>query len=69
MQAVNPAPVPRRLNPSKLLLSKWTAVTPRGKERHFLVTKLLLPEYAGHAGRMRRTRSRDLPARPDAALA
>ena len=44
MQALTPAPAPRRLNPAKLLLSKWTAVTPRGKERHFLVTKLVLPE-------------------------
>lgn len=31
----------RRLNPEKLLLSKWTAVTPVRKEKHFLVTKLL----------------------------
>ncbi len=30
-----------RINPKKLLLSKWTAVQPQGKERHFIVTKLL----------------------------
>jgi tryptophan-rich hypothetical protein len=32
----------RRLNPRKLLLSKWTAAQPRNKEKHFLVTELLL---------------------------
>jgi len=31
-----------RLNPRKLLLSKWTAAQPRNKEKHFLVTELLL---------------------------
>ena len=30
----------RRLNPEKLLLSKWTAAAPRGKEKHFLVVAL-----------------------------
>ncbi len=41
-------PASRRLilNPQKLLLSKWTAVTPRNKEKHFLVMQLLLPEVA-----------------------
>jgi tryptophan-rich hypothetical protein len=34
----------RQLNPRKLLLSKWTAVNPRNKEKHFIVTKLLEPE-------------------------
>jgi len=29
-----------RLNPSKLLLSKWTAAQPHNKEKHFLVTEL-----------------------------
>lgn len=46
MQAVTPAAPRRRLNPAKLLLSKWTAVIPRNKERHFLVTKLVLPELS-----------------------
>ena len=31
----------RRLSPKKLLLSKWTAVNPRNKEKHFLVTRVL----------------------------
>lgn len=35
---------PPRLNPNKLLLSKWTAVAPQHKEKHFIVSKLLLPE-------------------------
>ena len=30
-----------RINPAKLLLSKWTAARPQHKEKHFLVTKLL----------------------------
>lgn len=34
----------RRLNPQKLLLSKWTAVQPQHKEKHFIVTRLLEPE-------------------------
>ncbi len=33
-----------RLNPRKLLLSKWTAVQPQRKEKHFLVTRVLLPD-------------------------
>jgi len=33
-----------RINPNKLLLSKWTAVKPRQKERHFMVTKLIRAE-------------------------
>lgn len=32
------------LNPKKLLNSKWTAVTPSNKEKHFMVTKLVSPE-------------------------
>jgi tryptophan-rich hypothetical protein len=27
-----------QINPAKLLLSKWTAVLPKDKEKHFLVT-------------------------------
>jgi tryptophan-rich hypothetical protein len=34
------------LNPKKLLLSKWTAVTPSHKRKHFLVSKVILPEIA-----------------------
>jgi tryptophan-rich hypothetical protein len=33
-----------RLNPKKLLRSKWTAATPRNKEKHFMVTRLIKPE-------------------------
>ncbi len=29
-----------RINPEKLLLSKWTAVSPSSGERHFIVTRL-----------------------------
>lgn len=36
-------PKPPRLNPKKLLLGKWTAVAPRDKEKHFIVTQLVLP--------------------------
>ncbi|OPA94163.1 hypothetical protein BFW87_15370 [Pseudomonas fluorescens] len=33
-----------RINPAKLLLSKWTAARPRNKEKHFLVTELFRDE-------------------------
>lgn len=32
------------LNPKKLLLSKWTAVKPTHKRKHFLVSKVILPD-------------------------
>jgi tryptophan-rich hypothetical protein len=32
------------LSPKKLLLSKWTAVHPIAKQKHFLVSKVILPE-------------------------
>ncbi len=32
------------LSPKKLLLSKWTAVQPRHKERHFVVIRVITPE-------------------------
>jgi tryptophan-rich hypothetical protein len=35
------------VHPKKLLLSKWTAVKHVGKEKHFLVSKLHLPEEVG----------------------
>ncbi|MCB5161445.1 TIGR02450 family Trp-rich protein [Marinomonas algarum] len=31
---------PHRINPNKLLLSKWTSNSPQQKEKHFIVTKL-----------------------------
>jgi len=34
------------LNPKKLLLSKWTAVTPVKKQKHFLVSRVIQPELA-----------------------
>ncbi len=34
----------RRLNPNKLLLSKWTAGTVSNREKHFLVTELFCDE-------------------------
>ncbi|MDB3869464.1 TIGR02450 family Trp-rich protein [Candidatus Thioglobus sp.] len=35
------AKLSNRLNPEKLLLTKWTALNPKNKELHFIVTKLL----------------------------
>lgn len=32
------------LNPKKLLLSKWTAVKPMAKQKHFLVNRVIEPE-------------------------
>ena len=32
------------LSPKKLLLTKWTAVKPIAKQKHFLVSKVILPE-------------------------
>lgn len=34
----------RITNPKKLLNSKWTAAIPENKEKHFIVTKLMLPD-------------------------
>lgn len=33
-----------KINPRKLLNSKWTAVTPTRKEKHFMVTELEFDE-------------------------
>jgi tryptophan-rich hypothetical protein len=33
-----------RLNPKKLLLTKWTAVTPLAKQKHFLVSRVVKPD-------------------------
>jgi len=48
MQADERGPLPHisfipmaRINPEKLLMTKWTAVEPKRKERHFIVTKLI----------------------------
>lgn len=37
------------LHPKKLLLSKWTAVRPTQKRKHFLVSKIILPELPEEA--------------------
>jgi tryptophan-rich hypothetical protein len=33
-----------QINPTKLFQSKWTAVTPKNKEKHFLVVEVKLDE-------------------------
>ncbi len=33
-----------RLNPKKLLRSKWTATNPQNKEKHFIVTRVVEPD-------------------------
>jgi len=33
-----------QVNPKKLLNSKWTAVVPQNKEKHFLITKMKFDE-------------------------
>jgi tryptophan-rich hypothetical protein len=38
-----PAAVAHQVNPKKLALSKWTAVAPQNKEKHFLVTQVIAP--------------------------
>lgn len=38
MKPLNP------LSPKKLLLSKWTAVVPLAKQKHFLVSRVIKPE-------------------------
>jgi tryptophan-rich hypothetical protein len=37
------------LHPNKLLNTKWTAVQPVAKEKHFLVTTVIEPELPGGA--------------------
>lgn len=37
------------LSPKKLLLTKWTAVKPSHKRKHFLVSKVVLPELPEQA--------------------
>ncbi len=65
------SPTPVRLSPKKLLHSKWTAVTPRAREKHFLVTTVIEPEFEGtavefveleavHSRRVQRVRWREL---------
>lgn len=35
------------LSPKKLLLTKWTALQPVCKDKHFMVAKVLVPELPG----------------------
>ena len=44
MPCATTTPARNPISPKKLLLSKWTAVTPRHKERHFIVTRVVEPE-------------------------
>jgi tryptophan-rich hypothetical protein len=37
------------LNPKKLLLTKWTAVKPVAKQKHFLVNRVIQPELPTEA--------------------
>lgn len=69
-----PAIVPTRrhpLSPKKLLLSKWTAMRPLNREKHFIVVRVIEPEppavrieqvelEAVHSGRVLRLHWRDL---------
>ena len=33
-----------RVNPKKLLLSKWTSFKPASRQKHFLVSRVIQPE-------------------------
>jgi len=46
--SVMPFAAKNQINPQKLLMSKWTAVNPQNKEKHFLVTKVIDPEQPKH---------------------
>lgn len=48
MMETNTRPA-RRLSPQKLRLSKWTAVTPVNKEKHFMVVEVVRPSEDGAA--------------------
>lgn len=37
------------LSPKKLLLTKWTAVQPLRKDKHFLITQVIAPDLEGAA--------------------
>lgn len=41
---MNQASAVRKINPKKLLYSKWTAVAPINKEKHFMITELEFDE-------------------------
>ena len=72
--AATPAAAPARrnpLSPKKLLLSKWSAVQPLNREKHFIVVRVIEPEppavriakvelEAVHSGRVLQLHWRDL---------
>lgn len=41
---MQPNNISLKLNPKKLLNSKWTAAQPSNKEKHFIVTKVVIGE-------------------------
>jgi tryptophan-rich hypothetical protein len=43
----HPIATNNHVHPKKLLLSKWTAVQPTHKEKHFWVVKVIEPEIIG----------------------
>jgi tryptophan-rich hypothetical protein len=47
MNPENPQKPTNLIHPKKLLLSKWTAVKPVGKAKHFLVAKVIAAELPG----------------------
>jgi tryptophan-rich hypothetical protein len=69
---MKPAPGARNpLSPKKLLLSKWTAVQPVQREKHFVVVRVIEPEppavriehvelQAVHSGRVQQLHWREL---------
>ena len=44
MKALNPHNPLNPLHPKKLLLTKWTAVVPVARQKHFLVSRVIQPE-------------------------
>ena len=47
MNPENPQKPTNLIQPKKLLLSKWTAVKPVGKAKHFMVTEVIAPALPG----------------------
>lgn len=39
-----PARAMKTINPKKLLLTKWTAVKPVAKQKHFLISRVIQPD-------------------------
>ena len=46
-RALTIRPPTKALSPKKLLHTKWTAVAPKNKEKHFLVTRVVEPVPPG----------------------